>query len=369
MTKHQKIIAKRPVTSFSTNRAEYFELGSAKSFDTDRLLVDFDWHLFAFDFKNRDALFVRTTLGADVFDAPFLYQELYNRADEIVALPFDDFVRLSQQLTEPKTIVHLLSIGRCGSTLAHHLFRNARGVLSVSEPDTYIGLTMARADLNERDSIDLLKAAGRFHFVAGARAGDHTLVVKHHSQALFIAERLRAANPDAKFMFMYREGESWANSVCQMAQSFGLAVLQDRVAGETVWHIMSGAQAMGTMRDFIDAENENPQGDSWIAALWGIYMIEYLRLWGNKFKFLAIDYHRLNSERLGTVQRMFRYCGLLTDHLEQVLTAFDKDSQAGTLLAKDRKLVGFEEANYENFRGTLAKFKLIESSRMILPSL
>ena len=369
MAKHQKIIAKRPVTSFSTNRAEYFELGAVKSFDAGRLLVEPDWHLFAVDFKSRDALFVRTTLGDDVFDAPFLYQELYNRAEEIVALSFDDFVRLSQQLTEPKTIVHLLSIGRCGSTLAHHLFHNADGVLGVSEPDTYVGLTMARFDLNERDSIDLLKAVGRFHFISGAGRGDHTMVVKHHSQALFIAERLGLANPDTKFMFMYREGESWANSVCQMAQSFGFAVLQDRVAGETLWHIMSGAQAVGTMRDFIDTENENPQGDRWIAALWGIYMIEYLRLWSNEFKFLAIDYHRLNSEKLISVQKMFRYCGLSTDHLENVLTAFDKDSQAGTMLAKDRKLAGFEEINYENFRDTLAKFKLIESSRMILPSL
>ncbi|MEP6826852.1 MAG: hypothetical protein ABJA10_02125, partial [Aestuariivirga sp.] len=170
-------------------------------------------------------------------------------------------------------------------------------------------------------------------------------------------------------MFMYREGESWANSVCQMAQSFGFPVLQDRAAGEMLWHIVSGGQAMSTMRDFIDAENENPQGDRWIAALWAIHMIEYLRLWGRDFKFLAVDYHKLNSERLATVQRMFRHCGLSTVNLEQVLTAFDKDSQAGTSLAKNRKLAGFSETNYQNFRETLARFKSIKSPRMILPGL
>ena len=369
MAKRQKIRGKQPVTSFCTNRSKYFTLSAAKSFDAAQLLAEPDWQLFALDFESRDALFVKTAPGIDLFQAPFLHQELYDRATEIVTLPFADFVTLSQQATEPKEIVHLLSIGRCGSTLAHHLFHNAHGVLSVSEPDTYIGLAMVRSDLHERDSLDLLRAAGRFHFVAGARRGDHTMVVKHHSQSLFMAERLRVANPDAKFIFMYREGESWANSVCQMAQSYGFAVLQDRVAGETLWHIMSGAQAVGTMRDFIDAENEDPQGDRWIAALWGIYLIEYLRLWDKEFKFLAIDYHKLNSERLVTVQRIFRHCGLSTDHLEQVLTAFDKDSQAGTSLAKDRKLAGFSETNYENFRETLARFKSIKSPRMILPSL
>ncbi|MEP6827198.1 MAG: hypothetical protein ABJA10_03905, partial [Aestuariivirga sp.] len=199
MATHHIINEKQPVTSFSTNRSKYFTLSTATSFNAARLLAEPDWQLFAFDFESRDALFVKTTRGSDLFKAPFLYQELYERAVELVTIPFDGFVALSRQLAEPKTIVHLLSIGRCGSTLAHHLFNNAKGVLGASEPDTYIGLAMARSDLSERDSAQLLGAAGRFHFISGARKGDHTMVVKHHSQALFMAERLRMANPEAKF--------------------------------------------------------------------------------------------------------------------------------------------------------------------------
>lgn len=369
MAKHQQINGKRPVTSFCTNRATYFDCGDAKQFDVSQLLVGTDWQLFAFDFERREALFVRVSPGADLFEAPFLHQELYSRACELVALPFDGFLALSKRLVEPQTTVHVLSIGRCGSTLAHHLFHNASGVLSVSEPDTYIGLTMMRNDLDEDESVALLKAANSFHFRSGAQRGDHTLVVKHHSQTLFIAERLRMASPNAKFMFMYREGESWANSVCQMAQSYGFPILQDRSAREKFWHIVSGGQDSKTVVDFIDPAHEEPEGDRWIAALWAVYLTEYLRLWADQFRMLAINYRDLNGDRMISVERVFKYCGLATNHLAQVLTAFDKDSQAGTSLAKDRKTAGFSETNYQNFRDTLAKFKTIESSGMLLPSL
>ena len=369
MAQHHLINGKRPVTTFCTDRSKYFDLGTKRVFDTSLLLSEPAWQLFAYDFENRNALFVKTTAGPDLFKAPFLHQELYNRAVELVTVPFADFIKLSMAAAEPNTIVHLLSIGRCGSTLAHHLFNNADGVLSVSEPDTYIGLTMARSTLDDSLSLDLLRAANRFHFKSGANRYFQTLIVKHHSQTMFMAERLRSANPRAKFIFMYREGESWANSVCQMAQSYEFPILQDRKAREMFWHIVSGGQDEQTMSSFIDPENEKPEGDRWIAVLWAVYMREYLRLWAHQFKMLAINYAELNAERLISVHKMFTYSGLSVDQLEQVMVAFDTDSQAGTSLAKEHKTEGFSKENYSNFRETLLKFKEIESPRMILPSL
>ena len=360
---------RRPVNEFSTNRLEFFDLGPETVVDSALLFSESNWHLCALDFKCRDAIFVNAKGGTHLYEAPFLYAELFLHADKVMLVPFAEFLLLAEQAPEPERIIHVLSIGRCGSTLAHHLFRNAPGVLSVSEPDTYIGLTMARFDLGEAESCELLKACSRFHFAAGARRGDHTLVVKHHSQALFQAERFRAAHPAAKFVFMYRDGESWANSVYRMTQSFGFPTVQDRNQREMFWYILSAGQPPESVGPIVSMADENVQADRWIAVLWAIHMIEYLRLWDSDFKMLAVNYRDLNTDRLPTVQRLFAFCGLATDHLENVVTAFNEDSQAGTKLARDNKTASFGPQNYQNFRDTLAKFDLINSGDINLPSL
>ena len=314
-------------------------------------------------------MFVRVGPDDEIFRAPFLYEELFVRAREVLLVSFAEFILLSEQAKVAPNIVHLLSIGRCGSTLAHHLFNNAEGVLSLSEPDTYIGLTMARFDLADDEACQLIAACNRFHFAAGARRGDHTLVIKHHSQALFQAERFRAVNPSARFVFMYREGESWANSVFRMVQSFGFPVVADRAEREMLWYIISGGQAPESVGRIADIADGDVQSDRWIAVLWAIHMIEYLRLWNVDLKMLAVNYRDLIADRLPSVQRLFAFCGLATDRLENVVMAFNEDSQAGTKLARGMEAVSFNAQNYLNFRDTLSKFDQLNSSDMDLPSL
>ena len=369
MATKQIINGRRPVNVFSTNRLEFYDLGPVTPVNSNVLLENQNWHLCTFDFKRREAIFVRISVGSKIYEAPFLHEELFQHASEVMLVPLDEFLQLASQIEEPNQIIHLFSIGRCGSTLAHHLFHNAEGVLGVSEPDTYIALTMARLELSDRFSIELLRACTRFHFLAGAKKQDHTIIVKHHSQALFMAGRVRLANPSAKFLFMTRDGESWGNSVFQMAQSFGFPVKQDRAQREMFWYIISGGQEIETVKNIIDITDESAQADRWIAVLWAIHMIEYMRLWNDGFKMLVINYGQLNDERLSTVQRMFSYCGLRVDHLERVLSVFDNDSQAGTKLAQNRKTSSFTEKNFQNFRDTIAQFKSLSSCKLVLPSL
>ena len=369
MATKQSVNGRGSVIGFSTNRLGFYDLGPELHVDSNVLLSEPDWHLCTFDFKKQEAIFAKVNGESGLYEAPFLYEALFQRAAEVMLVPFSEFFLLAEQIAEPKQIIHLLSIGRCGSTLAHHLFQNAEGVLSVSEPDTYIAITMARFELNDNDSTKLLEACSRFHFFAAAKKHEHTLVVKHHSQALFMAKRIRLANPSAKFLFMTRDGESWGNSVFQMTQNFGFPLEWDREQREMFWYAISGGQDPQTVKDFIDVSDDGAQGDRWIAVLWAIHMIEYLRLWDNGFKMLVINYRELNDERFSTVRRMFSFCGLPTDHLERVLTAFDNDSQAGTKLAQNRNTTPFTEKNFQNFRDMVAQFKTLPSPKLVLPSL
>ena len=369
MAVNRIVNSRRPVNEFSTNRLEYFELVPETTVGSNLVLNDPNWHLFTLDIKKREAIFVKINGRTRIYEAPFLHEALFQHAAEVMSIAFSEFLLLAEQIAEPQQVIHLLSIGRCGSTLAHHLFHSAEGVLSISEPDTYIGLTMARFELNDQDTTELLRACRRFHFLAGAKQQEHIMVVKHHSQALFLADRIRLENPSAKFLFMTRDGESWGNSVFQMAQSFGFSSQWDRSQREMFWYIVSGGQDPQTVNDFIDIGDDDAQGDRWIAVLWAIHMIEYLRLWDNGFKMLVINYRELNDERFSTVRRMFSFCGLPTDHLERVLTAFDNDSQAGTKLAQNRNTTPFTEINFQNFRDMVAQFKTLPSPKLVLPSL
>ena len=348
---------------------EFFDLGPNAVVDARSVVFEADWHLCALDFSKREAMFVRVGAGDEIFKAPFLHEELFVRANEVLLMPLAEFISLSKQAKAAANIVHILSIGRCGSTLAHHLFNNAEGVFSLSEPDTYIGLTMARFGLADDEACQLIAACNRFHFAAGARRGDHTLVIKHHSQALFQAERLRTANPDARFVFMYRDGESWANSVFRMAQSFGFPVVADRAEREMIWYVISAGQPPESMGHIVNIADDNVQFDRWIAVLWAIHMIEYLRLWDVDLKMLAVNYRDLNADRLPSVQRLFAFCGLAIDYLENVVIAFNEDSQAGTKLARGMETVSFNVENYLNFRDTLSKFSHFSSGDIELPSL
>ena len=369
MAKLYEVRDRKPVNLFCTNRVEYFDLGPAVEVSSRILLSEPGWDLYALDFENSLASFVKLNAGPEPYSAPFLYAELFERAVRLVLLPFDEFLVLAQDVGEPKHLVHLLSMGRCGSTIAHHLFNSVDGVLCLSEPDTYLGLAMARRELSDVKGIALLKACDRFHFLAGTHHGDHTLVIKHHSQSLFQAERLVAASPSAKFIFMYRDAESWGDSVFRMAQSFGHPPIQNRKERELLWYILSAGADPETMGDIIDIADDSAQSDRWIAVLWAIHAIEYSKLFAGGLKMHAINFADLKTSRAQTVRRLFEFCSLPTNELERALKVFDRDSQAGTNLARDRKTIGFSSVNYANFRDTLSKFESVNAPGVILPSL
>ena len=84
-------------------------------------------------------------------------------------------------------------------------------------------------------------------------------------------------------------------------------------------------------------------------------MEEYLRQRAAGVPFLAIRYDELNTDREATMARLLAHCGLPTEALSPALRAFDRDSQAGTAIARKGRDASFTEANAARFRRTLAR--------------
>jgi hypothetical protein len=339
----------------------WFEKGEPKEVDAGLLLKEQGWHLFALDLTTREAVFAKVATTEKIFEAPFLNYALFNCATALLSMSLLEFVVLSCSVAKPRTLVHILNIGRCGSTLAHHLFNKVDGVVCLSEPGTYFPMAMSREELEDSEAIELLRACTRFHFLTGAFSADHTLVIKHHSQSLFQARRIHRADPDAKYIFMHRDAESWANSFYRMAQGFGMPLIQDVERKKFSWMMMSAVTDPSHLDGLIDLEDEDVQFESISAAAWVLQMSEHARLQQEGLRMLKLDYDDMNRNRAQTVQEMFSYCGLSVDHLEEILSAYGRDSQEGTPVGRAKVASDFSEDNLRRFRSVLKLFKEIPS--------
>ncbi len=335
----------------------WFEKCAGQDVDPGLLWKEPGWELFALDLNSRDAIFARTPDGTKIYQAPFLNHALYKSAVALLVMPFSQFIALADKVVRPRNLVHVLNIGRCGSTLAHHIFNKAEGVNCISEPETYFPLALSRFTVDDDEAVALIRASSRFHFLAGSLNGDHTLVVKHHSQSLFQARRIWQADPDAKYIFMFRDAEGWANSLFRMAQGFGMPLIQEPKRKEFSWFMMSAGTPVSYLDDLIDLKDKSVQFESIYAIAWALQMAEQERLQKVGLNMLRVSYEQLNANRLRTIQQLFSYCEIPQDHLEVILTAFESDSQEGTHVGRDRKTVSFTEENIRRFYDVLAMCK------------
>ena len=89
-------------------------------------------------------------------EKPFLYQQQRHSALRTYVVNYQAFIQAVARLQEQdgdtsgsdllQRIVLLYSTGRCGSTLLSKLLGRGQGVNSVSEPDFYSMLSVARVD-------------------------------------------------------------------------------------------------------------------------------------------------------------------------------------------------------------------------------
>ena len=67
---------------------------------------------------------------------PFMYINQFNLCSELIRMPLESFLQLSEEVGDPKgKLVILSNTGRCGSTLLTKLFEELPNTVSISEPE------------------------------------------------------------------------------------------------------------------------------------------------------------------------------------------------------------------------------------------
>ena len=333
--------------------------------DSESLLDDPRFTLYCLDHENQRAVFAALPAGVDPLAAPFLYQAQFERAEYLIALPYPDFLRLAARIAAPPKLLCLHNIGRCGSTVVSRALNHIDGVISLSEPDAltaFIGLPAAR--------IDLLRACVRW-LTRPAIIGDANLVViKFRNQAMAALDLYLEALPAAQHLFMYRNVIDWLASFQRLRAKRG--DVPTRYSRAQV----IAQQAAYYQRPAADFERlAHPALDSYLGlegrALGWLFMLErYLDAQARGAALTSIRYEDLQRERDAVLSALLRRLGLPEAALADAVSAFARDAQAGTKLARDGargNTVALPDEMGATVRRLLALQPVIRSADYVLP--
>jgi hypothetical protein len=342
-----------------------FRLGPGEAAEARRAVEEPGWSLYCLDWPARRALFLEIG-DVDLSRSAFVHGTQFRLARRALMVPFEALDGLAAAIEPPRRISLVFNIGRCGTTLVNAMLNEVEGVWSISEQDVTFEMVTQRTSLDAAEVRRLLAPCVRLMFRPPAGAA-HTLAIKFRSQDLFHAERFHEVFPDAAYVFMYRDAAGWARSFWHMLANFDCPPVLDRDTRRELWWILSAAADPATLAGIVDMEADAVYPEQILAAAWAMHLDEYRRLLTRGIPFLAIRYNELDGRREAVAARLLAHCGLPADALPAALRAFERDSQAGTRIARDRRETAFTDAHLARFRATLARCPQAPEPDALLP--
>ena len=353
------VLAHRAHTDWSS--LADFDLGPGRVVAPGVEILRGNWSLYTIERVSNSAIFVDLPIGCDLSESAFAYVDQHGLAQRVMIVPFGELAQLADRIAAPDHVIFLFSIGRCGSTLLSQALNATPGVWSLSEPDAYSRLILQnynrsdRIDYSRAEVISLIRACTRLLFRPPAGRNARVFAIKFRSQALFQADLYHEALPEASCVFLYRDALGWANSFYRMARKYDFPPLLTGDHRRDIWNTVTAADDLRKLTPFVDWEaNELPLEDA-LAPGWACNMQEYTRHLRDGVPFLALRYNEFNADRLMSLQHLFRHCRLDPALAEKALSAFERDSQAGTLVARDAAADSLRPDQVTRLRKLLAR--------------
>jgi hypothetical protein len=319
--------------------------------------------------KNAVAIFLDVGKDCELSAAPFCYDEQFKRANRISVVGLAQFVELAADIKSNQKLVHLYSMGHCGSTLLHNVFNKVPDVGSISEPKVFFDLAIARRDLDPDLMLQLACAALKFISLFPAASQAKTLVLKHFSQVNTILPIMQQAAPQARNVFLYRDGNSWTNSFYGYAQRrAGVKLEIPKDNRDFSWYVISGNAPSSELEDLVDLHADTVTFDSLVAVAWALHVRDYLEARNAKMKFFAVRYNELEQNRVTVIKQILQACDLNADFAEATLSAFDTDSHQGTKTTRDIAVEKLDSESYRRIANILANPRVNFDPDLMLPN-
>ena len=314
---------------------EDFKLGNTVTAQADIVLSNPCWSLYCLDLDKREALFVKTPEHIDLTQAAFLFQEQFKHALEVLIIDFETFHEIAATIRPGSaSVVFVHSVGRCGSTLVSQVFSALPGVCGLSEPDPATQLTewRGRRFLTDEELRVLAESATRFNCKPWpARKPDTHWVFKYRAQCIEIADWLMLAFPKAKQLFIRRQPLSWLESVFRAFVDARDSRDPAYIAlFEEVW-----ARYFPLIRSQQIAGKPMSVAKTWM-HVWIAAREAHARHRAAGLPFYEFDYESLKADPERILNGVFEYCEIAVDDWSAIRVCLQKDSQAGSVIARDK---------------------------------
>jgi hypothetical protein len=331
--------------------------------------------LYCLDEKNRQAIFAELSPGVDLVQAPFYYQAQFDHAQRLIAVPYEQLPYLADLLPgAPERLILIHNIGRCGSTLLHHVLNQVEGVISLSEPDVLTQFVSLHSIYHQRQAelIELLRYCVRFISKPALYSRPaSTYALKFRNQCIEIIDLLYQAFPQAHHLFLYRSAEGWVSSLYGLVSRHS-APPEEIPLTEAIqqWSDYTGRPispaALG-----IGFQSETLSLAEYATVAWLIMIDRYLAFYQAGCTMPALRYEELKTHQARSLAAIFEDCHLPAAAIPQALAAFTKDSQEGTRLARTNPEEGspytLTETQKAQIRAILNQYQKLQAPAFILP--
>jgi hypothetical protein len=320
-----------------------FVLAETGAISAQAVLEDARWSLYVLDPEVDQAIFVHLPEGRDLSAAAFVYSDQFEAAQHVVVMPLGQFIALSAALDAPRRLSFLLSTGRCGSTLASRILAKVPDCVSLSEPDCYSSIALARLTLSDARTVDLIRAATLW--LCRGLASDEAVVIKPRSEAVLQAASYAQAFPRASMLFMYRDHLGFANSSFKFMQRVTgvIAPPEPQESWRPLWSRLMVGQSSAVLDDLFPPAYGVVGWAEFITLMWDLRMEACLAAARRGVPFQALHYEDLNRDREAETTRLLLGCNLSADALPLAMTAFAADSHKGSSTANTKPARGLNE--------------------------
>ena len=308
-----------------------FNLLEAEEVSAQDILENSSITLYCLDFENRQAVFVEIPSEIDLSVVPFYFLTQFEAATRILTISFETMIDLAKKIVlEDSRFIFIHSVGRSGSTLASQIFSQLPSVLNISEPDALTNLVVARHKglFDEKELFSLLRASVA---MLCKNTSAKICVIKGRSFTIDLGDWLHTLFPEAKHLFLYRDGESYLQSGLK---AFGQEA--KRLEEEELEKQLQRRKYLGELVPAIaklDANRFLPHAGI-LSLMWLSTMQSYVELCDLGIDSFAIRYESWQTMPQTTAKAMLDFCQCTPGDMTAVQQTLNRDSQQGTTLAR-----------------------------------
>jgi hypothetical protein len=310
-----------------------FELKEVGQVPAVEILENIHITLYTLDLENGLAVFVETPPEVDLCYAPFYYVAQFENATRVMTISFETMIELAKSVViDESRLVFIHSVGRSGSTLAGQIFAQVVGVVNISEPDALTIMVIERFSKpgDEETVKTLLDAVVR---LLCKDPTEGVWVIKGRSFVIELADWLDELYPKSKHVFLYRAADQYVVSAKRAFVNYdGMTAEEIRKVEITT---RAGVGLVVPLINLYDPRKHLSTAGI-LSLMWLSVMERYVKLHEQGIEMLAIPYQIWRSKPREAAIAMLEYCDCCPDDLAVLDKAIERDSQAGTFLAKDK---------------------------------